>query len=93
MALICEEGLENVMKRHQICALKLYEGLHKLGLQPYIEDVKKRLPTVTTVKVPDGINWLDVTSYAMKTLVFYLVSINVFEIKPSFEEKVTLCSK
>ncbi|CAH0554524.1 unnamed protein product [Brassicogethes aeneus] len=66
LALVVEEGLEELMKRHRDCAKRLYDGLEKLGLEPFVEEVHKRLPTVTTIKVPDGVNWLDVVGYAIK---------------------------
>ena len=65
LALVCEEGIENVQKRHANCAQRLYQGLESLGLQLYVQDVKKRIPTVTTVKVPSGIEWTEVTKYLM----------------------------
>ncbi|RZB77501.1 serine--pyruvate aminotransferase, mitochondrial, partial [Asbolus verrucosus] len=67
LALIAEEGLENVIKRHQICAERFYDGLKRLRLQPFVEEVHKRLPTVTAIKVPNCVDWQDVTAYAMKT--------------------------
>lgn len=64
--MIADEGLENVIKRHQECAKRFYQGLEQLGLQPYVTDVYKRLPTVTTIKVPEDILWQDITTYAMR---------------------------
>ena len=34
-----------------MCANLLWEGLEELGLELFVEDVNKRLPTVTTIKV------------------------------------------
>jgi alanine-glyoxylate transaminase/serine-glyoxylate transaminase/serine-pyruvate transaminase len=67
LAMIAEEGLDNVMKRHQACAERFYRGLEKLELEPFVEDVHKRLPTVTSIKVPNNVDWRDVVTYAMKT--------------------------
>ncbi|XP_044272069.1 alanine--glyoxylate aminotransferase-like [Tribolium madens] len=66
LAQITEEGLENVIRRHQECAQRFYRGLERLSLQPFVDDVYKRLPTVTSIKVPDGVDWREVVAYAMK---------------------------
>ncbi|KAI4460397.1 aminotransferase class v [Holotrichia oblita] len=70
LAIFCEEGIDNSIRRHQMCANKLYEGLDRLGMQLFIRDASKRLPTVTTIEVPDFLNWKDVVEYAMKTYYF-----------------------
>lgn len=64
--MVAEEGLENVIIRHQQCAQRLYNGLQKLGLEPFIPDVNKRLPTVTSIRVPGNVNWKAVSLYAMQ---------------------------
>ncbi|ENN81587.1 alanine--glyoxylate aminotransferase isoform X2 [Dendroctonus ponderosae] len=66
LAVIADEGLEQVIKRHQHCAAQLYEGIEALGMQLYVDEEHKRLPSVTTIKVPDGVDWRKVTEYAMK---------------------------
>ncbi|KAJ8984921.1 hypothetical protein NQ317_012167 [Molorchus minor] len=73
LAIIAEEGLENVIRRHKECAQRLYEGLNRLGLQPLVAEVYKRLPTVTTVVVPENVNWRTVVGFAMKN---YSLEIN-----------------
>ena len=52
---IIEEGLENSWKRHEQNAELLWFGLEQLGLELHVEK-KYRLPTLTTVKIPEGIN-------------------------------------
>lgn len=66
LAQIAEEGLYNVERRHKQCAERLYTGLKALGLELFVEDPSKRLPTVTTVKVSDKWCWRGVISFAMK---------------------------
>ena len=61
LSLIIQEGLENSWKRHQQTAEKLWDGLADLGLNCHV-DKDYRLPTLTTVKVPDGIDAKAVTS-------------------------------
>ncbi|XP_022917907.2 alanine--glyoxylate aminotransferase [Onthophagus taurus] len=70
LAIACDEGMEKMIQRHQECSQKLYNGLEKMGLELFIKDKQKRIPTVTTIKVPDGVNWKDVVNYAMKTHYF-----------------------
>lgn len=66
LAIIAEEGLDNVLKRHQKCAERLYAGLRKLNLELFVENPENRLPTVTSIKVPNGVDWREVIAYAMK---------------------------
>lgn len=72
IALACEESLQALIARHQDCARRLYRGLEAAGFELYANS-KDRLPTVTTIKVPAGLDWLKVAQYAMKT---YLVEIS-----------------
>ncbi|KAJ8945489.1 hypothetical protein NQ318_002534 [Aromia moschata] len=67
LAIIAEEGLEHVIKRHQECAQRLYKGLGSLGLELLVEEEHKRLPTVTTIVVPKDVDWKEVVGYAMRT--------------------------
>ncbi|XP_058455490.1 alanine--glyoxylate aminotransferase [Malaya genurostris] len=72
IALACQEGLPAVIARHQDCANRLYRGLEAAGFELYVER-KDRLATVTTIKVPPGIDWTKVSQHAMKN---YLVEIS-----------------
>ena len=36
-----------------------------MGLELFVQNPEDRLPTVTTVKVPEGVNWKDVASHMM----------------------------
>ena len=65
LALILEEGIENCWQRHQQNAELLWEGLEKLGLVCHVEK-EFRLPTLTTVRIPDGVNGKAVSSYLLK---------------------------
>ncbi len=40
-------------------------GLTALGLELFVSDPSARLPTVTTIKVPQGVDWKAVVKYAM----------------------------
>ncbi|XP_078521756.1 alanine--glyoxylate aminotransferase [Lissotriton helveticus] len=66
LAILAEQGLEKSWKLHKENALYLYEGLEKLGLKLYVKDEAIRLPTVTTVEVPQGYEWKDITTFLMK---------------------------
>lgn len=66
LALVAEEGLENCWIRHRLCAERLHTGLRDLGLELFVEDPAARLPTVTTIKVPAGVDWTAVSGYCMK---------------------------
>ena len=55
LRIIIEEGLENRWKRHRENAEFFWKGLRDLGLDCHVEE-KYRLPTLTTVKVPEGVD-------------------------------------
>lgn len=50
-----EEGLENRFARHRQNSELLWQGLEDIGLQCVVP-IEYRLPSLTTVYVPDGIN-------------------------------------
>jgi alanine-glyoxylate transaminase/serine-glyoxylate transaminase/serine-pyruvate transaminase len=52
---ILEEGLENVWERHAEAGRLLQEGLVEMGLELFAQE-GSRLPELTTVKVPDGVD-------------------------------------
>lgn len=54
------------IKRHKDCQLQLLNGLNSLGLELLVTDDTYRLPTVTAIKVPAGVEWKAVCDYAMK---------------------------
>lgn len=66
LAQIVEEGLNRVQRRHQECAQRLYKGIEKLGLELFVQDPAKRLPTVTTIKVSEKWSWREVVVIAMR---------------------------
>jgi alanine-glyoxylate transaminase / serine-glyoxylate transaminase / serine-pyruvate transaminase len=55
LRLVAEEGLEQRWKRHQKNAEMLWAGLAELNLSCHVEE-EFRLPTLTTVKIPDGVD-------------------------------------
>ena len=52
---ILEEGLDAVWSRHQAAGDALQAGLQDLGLELFAAE-GSRLPELTTVKVPDGVD-------------------------------------
>jgi alanine-glyoxylate transaminase/serine-glyoxylate transaminase/serine-pyruvate transaminase len=52
---ILEEGLENVWARHAEAGRLLQDGLVGMGLELFAQE-GSRLPELTTVKVPDGVD-------------------------------------
>lgn len=65
LALISEQGLENSWQRHRETTMYLYDRLQELGLQLFVKDPAIRLPTITTVTMPAGYNWRDITNYVL----------------------------
>ncbi len=55
LRLIANQGLENIWKRHNLNAIKLWKGLESLGIELHVSN-EFRLPTLTTIKIPQGVN-------------------------------------
>ena len=55
LAIVEEEGLENRWARHRRNSKALEAGLEAIGLQMLADETDKRLPTLSAVKVPEGI--------------------------------------
>lgn len=66
LADIIEQGLDNFRDRHNDSAQRLYDGLQNIGLQLFVENPETRLPTITSVRIPDGVNWPKVSSYLIE---------------------------
>ena len=61
LRLVAEEGLEARWNRHRQAAEYLWDGLEEMGLTCHVPR-EYRLPTLTTVRVPDGVDAKAVTS-------------------------------
>lgn len=55
LRLAYEEGLEGCFARHRANAERLWAGLEAMGMSMHVEPAL-RLPTLTTVRVPDGVD-------------------------------------
>ena len=56
---VLEEGIDNVIQRHYNSHLLLEKGLSELGLELLVKK-DARLPSLNAVKIPEGVNDLDV---------------------------------
>jgi alanine-glyoxylate transaminase / serine-glyoxylate transaminase / serine-pyruvate transaminase len=56
MRMTLEEGLENRWERHSQNQLALIAGLEAMGLELLVKNPAERLPTVTSVMIPNGID-------------------------------------
>ena len=56
MRLTIEEGLEVRWERHRANQLALIAGLEAMGLELLVKNPKDRLPTVTPVMIPNGVD-------------------------------------
>ncbi|XP_014640962.1 PREDICTED: serine--pyruvate aminotransferase [Ceratotherium simum simum] len=65
LALIVEQGLEDSWRQHRETMAYLHGRLQGLGLRLFVKDPALRLPTITTVAVPAGYDWRDITNYVM----------------------------
>ncbi|XP_056600460.1 alanine--glyoxylate and serine--pyruvate aminotransferase b [Triplophysa dalaica] len=66
LAILAETGLENSWKHHKEVAQYLWKGLEDLGLKLFIKDKDLRLPSVTTIAIPEGYNWKEMLAYILK---------------------------
>ena len=73
LAQLAGEKLENVWIRHAEQTARLYAGIKNMGLEPLVENNSERRPTVTTVKVPGGVDWKHIVQYAMDKYVINFV--------------------
>jgi len=64
LMLVAEEGLENRWKRHQEVAELFWAGLEDMGLKCHVEK-EIRLPTLTTVCIPDSVDGAAVAKQLM----------------------------
>ncbi len=62
LSLIVAEGLKEVFDRHLVLGRALQAGLTAMGLELVVADEKYRLPNLTSVFIPEGINDLEVRS-------------------------------
>ncbi|KAF7222578.1 alanine--glyoxylate and serine--pyruvate aminotransferase b [Nothobranchius furzeri] len=66
LAILAEKGLEESWRKHKEVAAYLYRGLEDLGLELFIPDKDLRLPSVTTISIPEGYDWREMLVYIMK---------------------------
>ncbi len=59
LRLVVEEGLAERWARHQANAELLWEGLADMGLSCHVTDPAHRIPALTTVCVPEGVDARD----------------------------------
>lgn len=65
LRLVAAEGLEARWNRHQSNAELLWDGLAEMGLECHVER-SLRLPTLTTVRIPEGIDGKAVAQRLLK---------------------------
>ncbi|HXR32177.1 MAG TPA: alanine--glyoxylate aminotransferase family protein [Verrucomicrobiae bacterium] len=66
MRIVLEEGLEPRWERHRQNQLALIAGVEAMELKPFVEKPVDRLPTVTAVKIPPGIDDLKVRNQLLE---------------------------
>tara|TARA_Y100001968_G_scaffold293052_1_gene298746 strand:- start:265 stop:627 length:363 start_codon:yes stop_codon:yes gene_type:complete len=64
LRLLAEEGLEASWDRHRKNAKSLWSSLEKIGLELQVKE-ELRLPTLTTVKIPEGVDGKAFTSHLL----------------------------
>lgn len=61
---VLSEGLDSVAIRHHAAGAQLQDGLQEMGLELFAQD-GFRLPELTTVKVPEGVDSAKIRSYLL----------------------------
>ena len=64
LRLVAEEGLEARWERHHRNAVLLWDGLEELGMSLHVP-LKYRLPSLTTVRIPDGVDDVAVRTHLL----------------------------
>jgi alanine-glyoxylate transaminase/serine-glyoxylate transaminase/serine-pyruvate transaminase len=62
---LAEEGVDECVQRHAQNAQLFYKELHDIGLELFVDNPEYRLPCLTTVKVPAGVDWKAVVDKLM----------------------------
>lgn len=62
LALIQEEGIDNVWKRHRRMACMMREGVKAMGLELFADE-QSASDTLTAIKVPEGLKAADIRAY------------------------------
>uniref|UniRef100_A0A183BM69 Alanine--glyoxylate aminotransferase n=1 Tax=Globodera pallida TaxID=36090 RepID=A0A183BM69_GLOPA len=57
LSAVAQEGIGHMINRHKINAKLFYAALKELRLELFVEKENNRLPCLTTVRVPDGVDW------------------------------------
>ena len=65
LAIVAEQGLDDMWKRHTARGKYLWAGLTEIGLEPYVTDPADRLITVNTIRVPKDIHAVKLIKFAM----------------------------
>jgi alanine-glyoxylate transaminase/serine-glyoxylate transaminase/serine-pyruvate transaminase len=65
LRIVHEEGLEARWARHRENAQLLWDGLEDLGLELHVSEAY-RLPTLTTVRIPEGVENGEIRSRLLK---------------------------
>ncbi|CAI4231702.1 unnamed protein product [Auanema sp. JU1783] len=65
LAIVAKQGINSLVKRHQTNSQFLYQKLQEKGLECFVEKENIRLPCLTTVKVPESVDWKLVISNLM----------------------------
>ena len=65
LAIVAEQGLESMWKRHTEMGKYLWAGLNEIGLEPYVQTQEDRLITVNTIRVPKDIDAVKLIKFAM----------------------------
>jgi alanine-glyoxylate transaminase/serine-glyoxylate transaminase/serine-pyruvate transaminase len=65
MRIVMEEGLEARWERHRVNQLALVAGVEAMGLGLLVKDPADRLPTVTAVMIPNGVDDVKVRNHLL----------------------------
>ncbi|KAI1717070.1 aminotransferase class-V domain-containing protein [Ditylenchus destructor] len=65
LAMVGREGIQNMVNRHLANAIQLQDALESIDLELFVNNPNHRLPCLTTVKVPRGVDWKAVQSDLM----------------------------
>lgn len=56
LSIMKEEGLENIFRRHEICASAIRAAVPEMGLKMYVDDASARSNSISAILAPDGMN-------------------------------------
>lgn len=65
IAIVCQQGLKSMIRRHFECSYRLQKGIENMGMEMFVPEPNQRMSSINAIKIPNGVDWRRVSQYAM----------------------------